>query len=147
MRLAAKRGFLVILIIPLFLVGCISLEPFGRTLLKARIPDDFTASGAGWGSHYGTQFSGRATSSGEPYQEGYYTAAHPTLPMGTIVLVRRAATGRYVFVRINDRGPFVAGRVIDLSHAAAAKVGLLAAGIGRVELFVIPPQHPLIAHL
>jgi rare lipoprotein A len=101
----------------------------------------------GWASYYGSSFVGRRTASGEVYDDDLLTAAHPTLPFGTLVLVRRVATGRYVMVRVNDRGPFIEGRVIDLSRAAAAKIGLLAAGVGRVELFEIPPHHALISHL
>jgi rare lipoprotein A len=71
---------------------------------------------------YGNEFAGRPTASGEPYDPGGMTAAHPTLPMGTIVSV--SGPGGAVIVRINDRGPFVGGRIIDLSQAAAAAVGL-----------------------
>lgn len=130
-----------------FVSGCATLEPFGKSVRKEKIPADWVPLERGWASFYGSDFSGRKTASGELYDEGQLTAAHPTLPFGTLLLVRRAATGRYVVVRVNDRGPFIKNRVIDLSRAAAAKVGLLAAGVGRVELFVIPPHHDLITHL
>ena len=127
--------------------GCASLEPFGRTIARSKIPALWTSLGKGWASYYASDFVGRKTAEGELYSEEILTAAHPTLPFGTVVLVRRAATGRYVFVRINDRGPFVSGRVIDLSRRAASKLGLIAAGVGRVELFLVPPHDPLITHL
>lgn len=130
-----------------FLCGCKSLEPFGQQVKKEKIPADWKLSERGWASYYGSEFVGRRTASGDPYIESEMTAAHPTLPFGTIVLVRRSATGRYAFVRVTDRGPFIQGRIIDLSRAAAAKIDLLAAGVGRVELFVIPPHHELIGHL
>ncbi|MEN9530346.1 MAG: hypothetical protein RI932_2219 [Pseudomonadota bacterium] len=130
-----------------FLIGCATLEPFGKVLDKPEIPKDWGTAERGWASFYHPALGGRKTASGEMYRDEFYTAAHPSLPLGTIVLVRRAATGRYAIVRINDRGPFVKGRVIDLSRAAAARLGLIMAGVGKVEVFVIPPEHPLIAHL
>ncbi|NBW82113.1 septal ring lytic transglycosylase RlpA family protein [bacterium] len=147
MRFALVRCLSLISTVFSFSSGCATLDPFGKTLRKDRIPEDWASAGKGWASFYGSEFIGRKTASGEVYDEGILTAAHPTLPFGTIVLVRRVATGRYAVVRVTDRGPFVANRAIDLSRAAAAKIGLLAAGVGRVELFVIPPQHSLIAHL
>jgi rare lipoprotein A (peptidoglycan hydrolase) len=147
MRFALVRCLSLISTAFSFSNGCATLEPFGKTLQQERIPENWVSVGRGWASFYGSEFHGRKTASGELYDEGFLTAAHPTLPFGTIVLVRRVATGRYALVRITDRGPFVANRTIDLSRAAAAKIGLLAAGVGRVELFVIPPHHSLIAHL
>ncbi len=141
-------GVLPTLLMALFFLGsCASLQPFGRTVRKDKIPEEWELLERGWASFYGASFIGRKTANGETYDDSQLTAAHPTLPFGTLLLVRRTATGRYVIVRVNDRGPFVSGRVIDLSRAAAAKVGLLAAGVGRVELFVIPPHHSLISHL
>jgi rare lipoprotein A len=116
-------------------------------VLKKNLPLEWTPVDRGWASYYAKSFAGRRTASGELYDEDQMTAAHPTLPFGTLLLVRRVANGRYVIVRVNDRGPFVSDRKIDLSHAAAAKIGLLVAGVGRVELFEIPPHHELISHL
>ena len=90
----------------------------------------------GKASWYGTQFHGRATASGETYDKYALTAAHKTLPFGTIVRVRSVKLGREVDVRINDRGPFVAGRVIDVSEAAAEALGLVGAGVLEVSLNV-----------
>ncbi|WP_029519824.1 septal ring lytic transglycosylase RlpA family protein [Persephonella sp. IF05-L8] len=83
----------------------------------------------GIASYYGKKFHGRKTASGERYNMYKYTAAHKYLPFGTILLVKNLKNGRTVKVRINDRGPFVKGRVLDLSYAAAKKLGMLRAGI------------------
>ena len=94
-----------------------------------------TASGvASW---YGGKFHGRRTASGETYNQHAMTAAHRTLPFGTEVVVTNEATGKSVVVRINDRGPFTGGRVIDLSHKAASQIGMINSGTARVTLEVI----------
>ena len=79
---------------------------------------------AGVASWYGPGFQGRKTASGERFNTGALTAAHRTLPFGTMVRVSNTKTGRSVMVRINDRGPYVGGRVIDLSLAAARSIGM-----------------------
>jgi rare lipoprotein A len=89
----------------------------------------------GVASWYGREFAGRKTASGERFDPSQYTAAHRTLPFGSKVRVSR--NGRSVVVRINDRGPFHGGRVIDLSQAAAEEIGLRRAGSGRVELALL----------
>ncbi|MCD6128278.1 septal ring lytic transglycosylase RlpA family protein [Candidatus Bipolaricaulota bacterium] len=94
----------------------------------------------GIASWYGPGFHGKITASGEPYNMYAFTAAHRTLPFGTVVRVVDLATGRSVVVRINDRGPFVAGRIIDLSYAAAEALGILPRGTARVGLVVL--GHP-----
>ena len=90
----------------------------------------------GHASWYGGQFHGRRTASGENYDKYALTAAHKTLPFGTIVRVRSLTLGREVDVRINDRGPFAPGRVIDVSQAAAEALGLIGAGVATVSLNV-----------
>lgn len=90
----------------------------------------------GRASWYGGQFHGRRTASGENYDKYALTAAHKTLPFGTIVRVRSLVLGREVDVRINDRGPFTPGRVIDVSQAAAEALGLMGAGVAEVSLKV-----------
>ncbi|WP_235506478.1 septal ring lytic transglycosylase RlpA family protein [Altererythrobacter sp. Root672] len=89
----------------------------------------------GVASWYGREFEGRRTASGERFDPDEYTAAHRTLPFGSKVRVSR--NGHSVVVRINDRGPFHGGRVIDLSQAAAEDLGIRSAGSGRVELAVL----------
>jgi rare lipoprotein A len=86
--------------------------------------------GASW---YGRKYHGKPTSSGETYDMFAMTAAHPTMPIPSYARVRNPANGRAVIVRVNDRGPFVPGRVIDLSYTAALKLGLLA-GVAPVEV-------------
>lgn len=83
---------------------------------------------------YGPRFHGRRTSSGERFDMNEFTAAHPSLPFGTLVRVRNLANGREVVVRINDRLPRVRDRIIDLSKAAAAALGILKTGEARVVL-------------
>jgi len=92
---------------------------------------------SGFASWYGQPFHGRRTASGETFDMNQFTGAHRTLPFGTQVKVTLLSTGRSVVVRINDRGPFVENRIIDLSRAAAQQIGLLALGVGRVELEVL----------
>ena len=87
----------------------------------------------GLASWYGRKFHGRPTASGEPYDMYAMSAAHPTMPIPSYARVSNPANGRSVVVRINDRGPFHAGRVIDLSYAAAGKLDVLA-GVAPVEL-------------
>ena len=88
-------------------------------------------------SYYGKGFTGRPTANGERFDPEQLTAAHRTLPFGTIVKVTDAATGKAVEVRINDRGPFHGNREIDLSAAAAREIGMLASGTAKVTLQVI----------
>ena len=95
----------------------------------------------GRASWYGPGFHGRPTASGERFDQDALTAAHPGLPLGTVKVVTNVGNGRSVEVEINDRGPYVAGRIIDLSRAAADEIGMVEAGtapvvveVGRFEL-------------
>jgi rare lipoprotein A len=90
--------------------------------------------GTGQASYYSNAFAGRRTASGETYQPGALTAAHRTAPFGSRMRVTMISTGQFVIVRINDRGPFHKGRVIDLSYAAAKAIGLHRRGTGAVRL-------------
>ena len=95
----------------------------------------------GIASWYGRQFQGNRTASGEPYDMFAMTAAHPTLPIPSYARVTSTRDGRSVIVRINDRGPFMRDRVIDLSYVAAARLGLASAGSGEVQIErVLPAQ-------
>ena len=91
----------------------------------------------GVASWYGGKFHGRRTASGETYNQHALTAAHRTLPFGTEVVVTNQNTGKSVVVRINDRGPFTGGRIIDLSHKAASQIGMINSGTARVTLEII----------
>ena len=93
----------------------------------------------GKASWYGTKFHGKRTSSGEPYDLYAMTAAHKTLPLPTYVEVTNLDNGRSVIVKVNDRGPFHSDRIIDLSYAAAVKLGFMNKGTGRVEVRAIDP--------
>lgn len=88
----------------------------------------------GVASYYAAKFQGRPTASGERFDNGKLTAAHRTLPFGTKVRVTNLENGRSVTVRVNDRGPFVKGRMIDLSYAAAQRLEMVRTGVARVRL-------------
>ena len=96
-----------------------------------------TVLGRGSASYYAAKFDGRRTASGERFSNADMTAAHRTLPFGTLVRVTNVANGQSVVVRITDRGPFTRGRLIDVSRAAADELGLVQRGHGTVELAVI----------
>lgn len=97
----------------------------------------------GVASWYGVPFHGRRTSNGEIYDMNKLTAAHRTLPFDSMVRVTNLSNGRYADVRINDRGPFVEGRTIDLSLGAARALDMVAAGVARVRLEMVSgPQPP-----
>ena len=106
----------------------------------------------GTASWYGSYFQGRTTASGEPYDMYDLTAAHPTLPLGSWVRVTNLRNGRAVVVRINDRGPIVPGRIIDLSYNTARVLRFESQGLQRVRLDVVTnrtkaSQPPMIAAL
>jgi rare lipoprotein A len=104
-------------------------------LLAAAVPAFCLQEGlASW---YGGKFHGRLTSSGEVFDTNDKTAAHKSLPFGTIVKVTNLDNGKYTTVKINDRGPFVEGRIIDLSRAAAEELGMLAQGVARVSIDIV----------
>ncbi len=94
----------------------------------------------GTASWYGQQFQGKQTASGEPFDMQDFTAAHPTLPLGTYVKVTNLHNGNSVIVRINDRGPVVDGRIIDLSYNAARALGFRERGIQRVRVDLYRPE-------
>jgi peptidoglycan lytic transglycosylase len=111
---------------------------FGRSYVPAKAIRPFKQRGtASW---YGKRFHGQLTSSGERYDMYKMTAAHPTLPIPSYARVTNLRNGRSVIVRINDRGPFHSGRIIDLSYAAAARLGYVAAGSATVEVEAILPE-------
>jgi rare lipoprotein A len=98
----------------------------------------------GQASWYGPRFHGRRTASGERYDQHAMTAAHKTLPFGTLVRVRSLVTGKEVDVRVTDRGPFVRGRIIDVSRAAAEALGMMGLGVKQVSLHVASSGSSLI---
>jgi rare lipoprotein A len=130
---------------PLLLAALLLFSACGK---KKRLPvvavPSVGAEETGLASWYGHPYHGRASSSGEIYDMEKLTAAHRTLPFGTIVRVRNLANDLTVDVRINDRGPFVEGRIIDLSRAAARQIRMLGPGTSQVRLRVLslPPVNP-----
>lgn len=127
MTMACRRmtAVAILLLLSLFMFGCCTSSPRphrGGALI-------------GIASYYGKKFHGRKTANGEIFDMYKLTAAHKTLPFGTRVLVTNIKNGRSVTVRINDRGPFVKGRIIDLSYEAARRIGIT--GIAKVKLVII----------
>lgn len=125
-RVAAAAGFV--------LLALASFPACARLPREGRLPRAVETGIASW---YGGEFHGRPTSSREIYDMNDLTAAHRTLPFGTFVMVTNLANGRAVVVRVNDRGPFVRGRVLDLSRAAASVIGLVGPGTARVRIEVL----------
>ncbi len=115
--------------------------PDEPALLAGEAAREFEQGKASW---YGPRFNGRRTASGERYNMNELTAAHKTLPFGTVVRVRSLVNGKEVDVRITDRGPFSRGRVIDLSRAAAESIGMLGLGVKDV-LLLVPQSTPAVA--
>jgi len=118
-------------------------EVFGERYYVMDSSKDFSEQGvASW---YGTKFHGKRTSSGEPYDMYAMTAAHKTLPLPTFVRVTNLENGRAVVVKVNDRGPFVDRRIIDLSYAAATRLDMTRKGTARVRLEALSADAPELA--
>ena len=126
--------------------GCLGLALIScgeKRTVRAAVPPPVMGAEVGIASWYGHPYHGRAAASGEIYDMEKFTAAHRTLPFGTLVRVVNLDNDKLVDVRINDRGPFVGDRIIDLSHAAAQAIGLIGPGVARVRLEVM--QTPVAA--
>jgi rare lipoprotein A len=104
---------------------------------KSRTTDAYERGTTGMASYYGGRFHGRRTASGARFDANGLTAAHRSLPFGTRVRVTHVGNGRSVVVRITDRGPFVGGRIIDLSSGAAGVLGMHGQGVARVRVSVV----------
>ena len=122
----------------LVLVGCAATKRPGGPGTAAPEPTKRIVGLASW---YGQRHQGRPTASGEAYDMNRLTAAHRTLPFGTRLRVTNVENGRSVVVRVNDRGPHVPGRVLDLSLGAAKALGMVSEGVGRVEVVVLADGH------
>jgi rare lipoprotein A len=96
--------------------------------------DGNTITETGYASFYSDKFDGRSTSNGETFRQNKLTAAHKKIAFGTSVKVTNLANDKSVIVRINDRGPFVSGRIIDLSKAAAKQIDMIGAGVAKVKI-------------
>ena len=117
-------------------LGACSWIPKGESDLDVGIKERGVAS---W---YGVPFHGRLAANGEVFDMEAMTAAHRTLPLGSMVRVVNLLNGKHVRVRINDRGPYVNGRILDLSHAAAAQLGMVEGGLSVIQLEVIGDHRP-----
>jgi rare lipoprotein A len=126
-----------VLLCVLLLTGCGTTSPRFTTAPRPPSRDAGTHQLSGIASYYAHEFDGRQTASGEVYDMHQLTAAHRTLPFNSLVRVTNRQTGVTVVVRINDRGPFKNDRVIDLSLAAAERIGIIAQGTGPVKLEVL----------
>ena len=124
-----KLRVTVLALLAVVAYGCSTTAPPPRTGLP-----DVQGGVASW---YGEEFAGRTTANGEIFDPSQLTAAHRTLPFGTVLDVTNPKTQQTVRVRVNDRGPFIGGRVIDLSYAAAQRIGLIEPGIGEVQLRLV----------
>jgi rare lipoprotein A len=109
--------------------GCASSAPTAAPSIPATMQ--------GVASWYGEEFAGRTTANGEIFDPRSLTAAHRTLPFGTVLDIKNLNTAQSVRVRVNDRGPYIGNRIIDLSYAAAQKIGLIEPGIGEVQITVV----------
>ena len=122
------------------MVGCVAQNKKTPSLTNGN-------SQLGLASWYGPSFHGKPSASGEPYDMWALTAAHRTLPFETLVQVTKVETGKKVTVRINDRGPFIKGRIIDLSYAAARELAMIGEGTAHVSLTVISPTNATISSI
>ena len=114
-----------------------SIKAKSEVRTQAGKPKAYQIGTASW---YGDYFQGKPTASGEPYEMYDMTAAHLTLPLGSFVRVTNLRNGRAVVVRVNDRGPIVPGRIIDLSYSAAEALQFRSKGLQRVRLDVVKPS-------
>lgn len=134
------RALIMLVVISALCVSCASIKSPRQDLETGRMaqgPDGRAHLMEGEATWYGERHHGRTTACGEPFDMYRFSAAHRSLPFHTLVRVIELKTRRSVIVRINDRGPYGAGRVIDLSYAAASDLGIVRAGVTRVELEIL----------
>ncbi|HET9312959.1 MAG TPA: septal ring lytic transglycosylase RlpA family protein [Nitrospira sp.] len=123
------------------LFGACSWVPKGDAQFDVGIKDRGVAS---W---YGEQFHGKQAANGEIFNMEALTAAHRTMPLGSVVRVVNLSNGRHIHVRITDRGPYVNGRILDLSHAAAVQLGMEHGGLAYVHVEIVGQRHPELVQL
>lgn len=133
---AGQKPFQVLAVALCLSLGACSWIPKGESQLDVGIKERGVAS---W---YGAQFHGKQAANGEIFNMEALTAAHRTLPLGSMVRVVNLLNGKHVRVRINDRGPYVNGRILDLSRAAAAQLGMVDGGLSVIQLEVIGDHRP-----
>ena len=132
-HLRRRRPFLVVLLMTAACAPARAGVPTAPTPAPSQ-PSPYEEGIASW---YGPGFDGRLTASGEPFDADALTAAHPSLPFDTRIRVEHMASGRTVVVRINDRGPAIRGRIIDVSQGAAERLGMIEEGTARVRLYIV----------
>ena len=132
-RLSSSTSYAIILCLSL---GACSWVPKGDMQLDVGIKDRGVAS---W---YGEQFHGRQAANGELFDMEALTAAHRTMPLGSIVRVVNLANGKHIYVRITDRGPYEKGRILDLSHGAAVQLGMEHEGLAYVQVEIVGERRP-----
>jgi len=135
-----RRWWLVATMLALALAGCGGSLSQPTSALRLGTPGTTQVGLASW---YGPRFHGRLTANGEVYNQYELTAAHRTLPLGSRAMVTNLTTLQSIEVRINDRGPYVDGRVIDLSYAAARSIGVYEPGIASVRVEVLADAAPV----
>lgn len=131
-----SRSIQLLAIVVCASLGACSWIPKGESGLDVGIKD------RGIASWYGEQFHGKLAANGEIFDMAALTAAHRTLPLGSMIRVVNLQNGKHVRVRINDRGPYVNGRILDLSYAAAAQLGMVDGGLSVIQLEVIGDRRP-----
>lgn len=132
----ASDALPIVAVLACLSLGACSWIPKGESALDVGIKE------RGIASWYGAQFHGRQAANGEIFNMEAMTAAHRTLPLGSMVRVVNLLNGKYVRVRINDRGPYVNGRILDLSRAAATQLGMVDKGLSVIQLEVIGDHRP-----
>ncbi len=131
-----SQSFHIVAVVVCASLGACSWIPKGESGLDVGVKD------RGMASWYGEQFHGKQAANGEIFNMDALTAAHRTLPLGSMIRVVNLMNGKHVRVRINDRGPYVNGRILDLSYAAAAQLGMVDGGISVIQLEVIGDNRP-----
>jgi rare lipoprotein A len=129
------------------LANCASTAPHWGRQKETPVAHNAVFVESGTASYYSKAFVNKKTANGERYKPEIFTTAHPSLPFGTLLLVKRKNNGKYVIVRVNDRGPFIKGRIVDLSLAAAKKLGMITQGRCDVDIYKIPSDSRLAQNL
>ncbi|WP_313286030.1 septal ring lytic transglycosylase RlpA family protein [Stutzerimonas kunmingensis] len=136
MRLTRFTTLLLLALLALLVSGCADRQPAQPAKAPKSTQEHFSQSGKA--SYYARMHHGQRTANGETHDQNALVAAHRSLPFGTRVRVTNEHNGKQVVVRINDRGPFRRGRIIDLSRAAAAQLDMLKTGVIRVRIETLP---------
>ena len=138
MKLKKQAKILHLRLLPLLVLLALGLASCGSSHSVSKGPKGGRGTiQSGLGSYYADKFNGRPTASGTTYRPGQMTAAHNTLPFGTLIRVTNTRNGRSVDVTVTDRGPHTKGYIVDVSHRAAAQLGIIEAGVVPVQVTII----------